>query len=231
MQKTSTKIVIKGLKSAAAEEPAPKAKKARKSKGPEPETVAPVQTSTPVESDEDRHKRRLRTGNVAMPSERVMLIGTVMFLRHKLQKGLISRSEPVLPEHMDDMDKHLTDLERFQDLETEIIRESKVNKLLKVILKLKVIPRDEEFKFKERCTKLLAAWNALLAVDEPNGTPAPPPNGVNDKGESTPAETKPEEEKEEPVANGKGEGAKSVETEGSAAAESPETKREVEATT
>jgi hypothetical protein len=91
-------------------------------------------------------------------------------LRHKLQKGLVSREVPPKPEEMEAMAEHLSVLEQHQDLEPHIIRETKAHKLLKVILKLKEIPRDAEFKFKERCSKLLAVWSKTLAAaeDQPN---------------------------------------------------------------
>jgi hypothetical protein len=63
------------------------------------------------------------------------------------------------------MVEHLTTLETFQDLESVIIKETKVAKLLKVILK-NDIPRDEEYKFKDRCQKLLNGWNKILTADD-----------------------------------------------------------------
>jgi hypothetical protein len=67
---------------------------------------------------------------------------------------------------MDALADHLTTLEGYTDLEPEIIRDTKANKLLKVILKLSTIPRDEEFKFKERCKALLDTWAKILQSDE-----------------------------------------------------------------
>jgi len=201
-----TKIVLKGLKASGDDEQPQKTKKSRKSKGPEseePEAKTPA-VAEPVLSEEDRHKRRVKT---------------IMYLRHKLQKGLISRSGPPQAEDMDTMAEHLESLEQYQDLEPDIIRESKVNKLLKVILKLTSIPRDEEFKFKERCTKLLAGWTQILNEDEQKN--APPANGLTNGKPAEPAvEEKVAEEKAEPVANGKAEDeVKTVEPEASGAAE------------
>jgi len=64
---------------------------------------------------------------------------------------------------------HLTTLEGYTDLEPEIIRETKANKLLKVILKLSTIPRDEEFQFKQRCKALLDTWTKVLQSGEEKG--------------------------------------------------------------
>jgi hypothetical protein len=103
---------------------------------------------------------------------------------------------------MPSMNDHLTALENFQDLESGIIRETKVAKLLKVILKLTNLPRDEEFKFKDRCGKLLAGWNAILAADDVKRDTEPNTNGVtNEAKEETNAETTTVDTKE-PIING-----------------------------
>lgn len=110
------------------------------------------------------------------------------------------------------MSDYITKLEGFADLEVSIIRATKINKVLKAILKLEHIPKEDEFKFKPRSQVLLDKWNKLLAVD---GTPAAPaagtangtgaaskgaakPNGVKGKSEAAePAKAKEEEAKEE----------------------------------
>jgi hypothetical protein len=40
------------------------------------------------------------------------------------------------------------------DIDTEVFRHTKIHKLIKVISKLKDIPRDEEFGIRARCMKL-----------------------------------------------------------------------------
>lgn len=80
------------------------------------------------------------------------------------------------------MSDFLAKLETFPDLDVSIIRATKINKVLKAILKLDTIPKEEEFKFKSRSQTLLDKWNILLASD---GAPAPASgaaanaNGVN----------------------------------------------------
>lgn len=65
------------------------------------------------------------------------------------------------------MSDFLSKLESVPDLEASIIRETKINKVLKAILKLDTIPKEEEFRFKPRSQALLEKWNEILAVDEP----------------------------------------------------------------
>jgi hypothetical protein len=68
------------------------------------------------------------------------------------------------------MSDYVAKLEGFPDLEVSIIRSTKINKVLKAILKLDNIPKDDEYKLKSRSQVLLDKWNKLLAVD---GTPTP----------------------------------------------------------
>jgi hypothetical protein len=57
-------------------------------------------------------------------------------------------------------------------LEVSIIRATKINKVLKAILKLDKIPKEEDLQFKPRSQTLLDKWNKILATD-------PTANGVN----------------------------------------------------
>lgn len=65
------------------------------------------------------------------------------------------------------MAEFVTKLEGYADLEVSIIRATKINKVLKAILKLPSIPKEEEFNFKTRSQTLLDKWNKLLASDTP----------------------------------------------------------------
>jgi hypothetical protein len=83
---------------------------------------------------------------------------------------------------MEHMSEYVTMLENLKDLEVSIIRVTKINKVLKAILKLESIPREDEFHFKDRSKVLLDQWTQLLATE--NATPAPDAtNGVNGKSE------------------------------------------------
>ncbi|KAG5361046.1 PWWP domain-containing protein 1 [Yarrowia sp. B02] len=86
--------------------------------------------------------------------------GKVLVIRHKLQRGLLSGSVPEDSE-LPGLSQYLTRLEEFEGLETSIIRQTKINKVLKGIVKLESVPKDEEYGFKERSLKLLTEWNKL----------------------------------------------------------------------
>ena len=74
------------------------------------------------------------------------------------------------------MAEFVTKLEGYADLEVSIIRVTKINKVLKAILKLSSIPKEEEYNFKTRSQTLLDKWNKLLASD----TPSAQTNGTSD---------------------------------------------------
>ena len=65
------------------------------------------------------------------------------------------------------MSGYIQKLEEYEDLEVSIIRATKVNKVLKAIIKLNTIPKDEEFNFRKRSHDLLESWNKLLGADGP----------------------------------------------------------------
>lgn len=128
-------------------------------------------------------------------------ISSVLFLRHKLQKGFISRDQPPKEDEMATMSTYFDKLEKHADLEVSIIRTTKINKVLKMIVKLNSIPRDEEFKFRERAMSILSSWKNVLDTDAP-ADGSKPTNGTKDEDAAdtpkleTEAEADDEKEKE-----------------------------------
>jgi hypothetical protein len=95
---------------------------------------------------------------------------------------------------MPQMSSYIKKLENYGDLEVSIIKATKINKVLKALVKLNTIPKDEEFKFRERSIEMLTKWNKLLGsepaeADEKKDEPAT--NGVHkeEKERSEPAAT------------------------------------------
>jgi len=84
----------------------------------------------------------------------------ILFLRHKLQKGFISRDQPPKEDEMATMATYFDKLEKHADLEVAIIRSTKINKVLKMIVKLNSIPRDEEFNFRMHSNGSLTNFSA-----------------------------------------------------------------------
>jgi len=90
----------------------------------------------------------------------------ILYFRHRLQKGFLTR---------DQMPKEEVRIliQRIPfELEGSIIRTTKIHKVLRAIIKLSSIPRDEEFQFKKRSHDLLAIWNKILASEPETPTAA-----------------------------------------------------------
>lgn len=92
---------------------------------------------------------------------------------------------------MPGMSQYMKKLEDYEDLEVSIIKTTKINKVLKGIIKLNTIPRDEEFAFRKRSVDLLEKWIKILGSepqddskgDEEKETAksTPATNGVHDE--------------------------------------------------
>ncbi|KAL7936831.1 hypothetical protein V8C35DRAFT_277346 [Trichoderma chlorosporum] len=184
----------------AKEEKPAKAAKAKAKKSSDKKSDAPKEAKL---TPEERHLRKEKE---------------VLYLRHKLQRGLLTREQQPREDEMESMSSFINILEKFEDLEVSIIRGTKINKVFKAILKLDSIPREEDFKFKKRSQALLDKWNKLLASEPASANGV---NGAESKDSSKPAgnsgvkeggdkdkdadEEKPKEDAEESVTTAKDE--------------------------
>ena len=103
---------------------------------------------------------------------------------------------------MQQMSEFVNKLEGYADLEVSIIRATKINKVLKAILKLNNIPKEEEFQFKPRSQSLLDKWNKLLASEQGTPVAAAPPTTTNGVKEDSKPEA--EDAKATPTATSNG---------------------------
>ena len=55
-----------------------------------------------------------------------------------------------------------TQLEAYDNLDPSIIRTTKIHKVLKAIVKLASVPKDDEYNFKKRSSAILEVWNKLM---------------------------------------------------------------------
>lgn len=97
---------------------------------------------------------------------------------------------------MNVMDEQFKQLESLNDLDATVIRKTKINKVLKAILKLTEIPREDEFKFKERSSQMLSKWAPILGIDDSAKTEAASTANGTKHEDSDKAEAKNEDEKE-----------------------------------
>ncbi|KAI1619116.1 hypothetical protein EDD36DRAFT_427894 [Exophiala viscosa] len=193
----TTKIKLTTGKTPKTEEKKPKEKapkaesKKRKSKAAaEDEEMADVGEPEPEEKPLDPAEERK-----AREKE-------VLFLRHRLQKGFLSRDQAPQEDEMPQMSNYIKKLEHYADLEVTIIRQTKINKVLKALIKLNTIPRDEEFQFRKRSLELLTAWNKILGAEPPDaadiggdkeGNASPATNGIHAEKTEDPSEEKQED--------------------------------------
>lgn len=125
-------------------------------------------SAAPAEPELDSEEKRRRKAKEVL-----------FFLRHKIQKGLLARDQAPKESEMKTVSDYLTKLEGLADLELSAIRETKMNKVLKAILKIETIPREDEFKFKPRSQTLLEKWNKLLVPTPVVDAGAPAANGAS----------------------------------------------------
>lgn len=222
-------------KESAVKAPKTKSKTAKGSKEAEgkktEEKAAPPKE--PELTPEERHLRKEvgHSGTCAWSTGLLTALASqkeILFLRHRLQKGLLNRDSEPKEDEMKPMSEFLAKLETFPDLEAAIIKATKINKVLKAILKLEGVPKEEEFKFKPRSQSLLDKWNKTLAA-EPTTTPAPaaaPANGLN----GVPSkEAAPSVDKDTNGAGAAGDAEESAKAEKVKADESKEVPKEAEA--
>ena len=96
----------------------------------------------------------------------------------------MSRDQAPQETEMATMSNFITKLENYGDLEVSIIRSTKINKVLKALIKLNTIPKDEEFNFKGRSVELLGKWNRALGAESTADDHAGP-SGADKEGQPT----------------------------------------------
>ncbi|EIW83102.1 hypothetical protein CONPUDRAFT_89090 [Coniophora puteana RWD-64-598 SS2] len=109
--------------------------------------------------------------------------------RHKLQKALLSKSPPS-NDDMIALDQLFTTVEAYEHENIiQYLSFSKIGKVMRHIFALppEKVPRDDEFKFRQRAKALVDKWHAILGGDKANengtksganGTNGTPANGV-----------------------------------------------------
>ncbi|GAB7347428.1 hypothetical protein MBLNU459_g4349t1 [Dothideomycetes sp. NU459] len=158
----------KRKKDAESEGEGPK-KKATKAKAPAAKTNGDA-TKKPTKAKKVALKPDVKVEKEVLTEEQKLdrRQKAVLYLRHRLQKGFLTRDQTPKEEEMTAMAEHFGQLEEFHDLEAKIIRVTKIHKVLRAIIKLDSIPKEDEYKFKSRSKELLDIWDKTLDahVDE-----------------------------------------------------------------
>lgn len=113
---------------------------------------------------------------------------SVLYLRHRLQKGFLSRDTAPQESEMTNMAEFFGQLEAYAELEPSIIRTTKIHKVLKAIVKLTSIPNDDEHNFKKRSSAMLEIWNKRMESE--NNAPTSTAAGISDAKTNGTAATK-----------------------------------------
>ncbi|KAF7289751.1 PWWP domain-containing protein [Mycena indigotica] len=85
--------------------------------------------------------------------------------RHRLQKGFLNSNKPPPKEsEMPSFDELFTAIESYEGMTVDYLTFSKIGKVMRHVNLLPEdrIPRDDEFKFRDRATALVAKWGVIL---------------------------------------------------------------------
>ncbi|WVW86153.1 hypothetical protein I302_108194 [Kwoniella bestiolae CBS 10118] len=90
--------------------------------------------------------------------------------RHKLQRAFLSKSLPSA-EEMPTYDDLFKTIESYDSMTIDALQYSKIGKVMKKIMTLNEIPRNDDFKITDRASKLMHQWTDFIASSEnkPNG--------------------------------------------------------------
>ncbi|KAF8625302.1 hypothetical protein AX15_005435 [Amanita polypyramis BW_CC] len=106
--------------------------------------------------------------------------------RHKLQKSFLSNKGLPKDEEMPALNNLFTTVENYDKINIQYLSFSKIGKVMRhiAILPEEKVPRDAEFKFRDRAKALVDKWHQILNAGKPNGdtVTAPTSNGMGDKG-------------------------------------------------
>jgi len=113
----------------------------------------------------------------------------------------LNKDGVINPDEMENLNKAMKQVEEYDGITAEVLRLTKIGKVMRRVVQLPSIPRDEEFKFKERAEKLCDNWAAVFSAAKgaSEGTPAESlpitadSNGTSQTKEEVKEETKEEE--------------------------------------
>lgn len=90
--------------------------------------------------------------------------------RHKLQKAFLNTKVEPKGEDMPACDELFKLLESYNEMTIVHLSQSKIGKVMRHIQNKENIPRDEEFKFRERARALVEKWQQQIPASKANGT-------------------------------------------------------------
>lgn len=120
--------------------------------------------------------------------------------RHKVQKVFLTKDGTINAEEMPQADSTFKVIEEYDAMTADALRTTKIGKVMKRVMQLSQIPRDDEYHFKDRAEKLCARWGAIMAGDAPKDAANEEPAKENGDA-SAHVDAEPKSEAEAPAAD------------------------------
>ncbi|ODQ51081.1 hypothetical protein SAICODRAFT_9404 [Saitoella complicata NRRL Y-17804] len=166
------------------------AKKAKTSNGSAKKTASSRKASAASKAaaaDGDDNEEEVPPTPTTQPSAQSIadkLQKDVLYLRHKLQKAMLSNGQEPNDSDMDDVKGWLGKLEAIgKNMTSAVFSHTKVHKVLRRITKLSAVPRDEDLKIRDVCQNLLDQWKDIIPGDSDKKEESAPANESQDKKE------------------------------------------------
>ncbi|ODV81858.1 Tudor/PWWP/MBT, partial [Suhomyces tanzawaensis NRRL Y-17324] len=147
-------------------------------------------TTTPPESTGPRHKAKHESKPLTEEEKQHQL----WLCRIKLQRSLIQRNQPVTPKDTNGLKPPTADelsvarliLYRLGDfpVSVDLLKKTKIHKVLKCILKDEALAYPDSFKLHERCQELLVKWDGIvqsLKLEKARASPENAKGGLESK--------------------------------------------------
>nr|POF19923.1 pwwp domain-containing protein 3 [Quercus suber] len=141
----------------------PKVTKLNVSKTPNGEASTKKSRKKVAKPDEDEVQQKPQMTEEERMTARE---NAALYLRHRLQKGFLTRDQAPLEGEMSAMADFFNQLENYENLEASILKKTKLHKVLKGIVKLSSIPKDDVYNFKKRSAAMLEIWNMRMDAAE-----------------------------------------------------------------
>jgi hypothetical protein len=115
------------------------------------------------ESDDESEERQMNGKKIKEEETEEQKTSKVQTFRAKLQRGLLQRKDEPTEEELKICSGVLKELEDFSPLiTTELLKVSKLHKVLRAILKVDSLRNPYNFQFHERAGNLIVAWSDFI---------------------------------------------------------------------
>ncbi|KAL6299746.1 hypothetical protein BKA93DRAFT_741746 [Sparassis latifolia] len=165
---------------------------------PEEEDAGPSkQTSPPPAKKAKRENQGEEEGESAQSNDPEAM--KVREWRHKLQKAFLGKVVPK-EEEMPPLDQLFATIENYENMTIHCLSFSKIGKVMRHLhaLSEEKVPRDSEFKFRDRAKALVDKWQDIVNANKTNGEPKTSANGASASPQNKPEATNGKVQSEEP---------------------------------